>query len=123
MTRYFHKVTQTEWVPLFHGDPDGNPDVVELPPESPFWGEPMGPDELMTFDFDGLPLARVPRTISPEEALHTLLQADGITPAAMDRATYLDRRGDPGPLTALDNALDALVLSEGVTLETLLELM
>ena len=123
MAGYFHKVTQTEWVPLMHGDPDGDPDVVELPPESPFWGEPMGPDEVMTFDVDGLPLARVPRTISPEEVLHNLLQADGITPAAMDKALYLAGRGTTGPLTALDNALDAIVLSEGVTLEALLELM
>ena len=123
MARYFDKVTKTEWIPIFHGDPGGNPDVVELPPENTFWGLPLEPDEVLTFDIDGLPLARVPRVVPPEEALKILLRDAGITRAAMDRALYLDGRGVPGPLNAIDAALDALVISEGETLETLVGLI
>lgn len=123
MARYFHKVWQTEWVPIIHGDPDLEPDVVELPPENVFWGPPKDPDEVLTFDGAGLPLALVARVIPPELLLKRAMRDAGLTQAAMERATYLARRGDLGPLTALDNALDALVLSEGATLEALLELM
>ena len=123
MTRYFDKVSQCEWIPLFHGDPAGNPNVVVLPPESTFWGEPMEPGEVMTYDVDGLPLARVPRTVAPEEALVNLLLDAGITKAAMGKALYLSGRGTTGPLTIIDNALDALALAQGVTLEALVELI
>ena len=123
MARYFDKSNRTEWLELVHGDPAGNPDVVELPPENTFWGEPMEADEELTFDAQGLPLARVKITIPPEVILSRALLDAGITRAAMDRALYLAGRGTTGPLTALDNALDAIVLSEGVALEALLELM
>jgi hypothetical protein len=123
MARYFNKAAKTEHVPALHGDPAGLPHVVELPPENTFWGEPMEPDEELTFDAEGLPLARVKIPVPPETALRDALLAAGITRAAMDKAVYLAGRGVPGPLTVLDNDLDALVLSEGVSLETLVALI
>jgi hypothetical protein len=119
--RYYNKVTQTEHLEVMHGDWTLDPDVVILPPGNPFWGTPMGPDEVLTFDGAGIPLARVARVKPQEEILRALLVAAGINGGSVARAVYLDGRGVPGPLNAIDAALDAIVLSESVALETLVE--
>lgn len=121
--RYYNKVTRTEHLEIMHGDWTADPDVVILPPGNTFWGPPLALDEVLSFDVDNLPLARVPRVISQEEAISVALRAAGVTRAAMDRALYLAGRGVTGPLTTIDNELDALVVSETVTLETLVELI
>lgn len=121
--RYYNKVTRTEHSQQISGPWDDDPNVVILPPGNTFWGPPLDPDEVLTYDIDNLPLGRVPRVVPLEESLSILLQAAGVTRAAMDRAIYLDGRGIPGPLNAIDSALDALVISESETLETLVGLV
>jgi hypothetical protein len=121
--RYYNKVTRTEHLEIMHGDWTLDPDVVILPPGNTFWGPPLELNEVLSFDGGNLPLARVPRVISLEETLSILLRAAGVSQASLERALYLDGRGIPGPLNGIDAALDVLVISEGVTLETLVELV
>ena len=119
--RYYNKATQTEHLEVMHGDWTLNPDVVILPPSSPFWGAPMGPDEVLTFDGAGIPLARVARVKPQEEIVRALLLAAGLTSAALQRALYLAGRGNTALLTTFDNDMDAMAISEAVPLEILME--
>ena len=121
--RYFNKVTLTEHVQALHGPWDADPNVVILPPGNVFWGPPLDGDEVLTFDGGGLPLARVPRIVPQAETLGLLLRSQNLTQSTLERALYLDQRGIGTPLVDFNAAIDALVLSEAVTLETLVELI
>lgn len=119
--RYFNKLTRTEHIEQIHGPWGDDPDVVILPPGSPFWGDPLPRDEELTFDIDGLPLARVARVVPLAETIVNLLLTAGLTKSRLSVALYADQRGDPSALASFNADMDALVLAEPYTLAQFIE--
>ena len=115
MARYYHTVDKVE---VLFVEPPLPPNVVELPPENVFWLDLPEGHEL-TFGVGDLPVGTQPVVPDPRSALLDALYAAGVTKGTVATALYLDGRGIPGPLNDIDAALDALVLSEAVTLEVL----
>lgn len=113
MARYYHLLDKNE---VLFVAPPLPPDVVELPPENVFWSELPEGHEL-TFDGGGLPNGTQLIVQGTDFILRDALSSAGVTRDTLTSALYLAGRGVTAPLTALDNAIDALVISEGVTLE------
>jgi hypothetical protein len=105
MDRYYDIVNKQERL----DDGGGDPTVVVLPPENVFWGEPMGDDEMLTYDLAGLPLAVVPRPPMDSEIMGAELLAAGVTQQSLRQAQIADSRGNPVPLTEWNAALDSVV--------------
>lgn len=119
MARYYHTVDKVE---VLFVEPPLPANVVELPPENVFWLDLPEGQEL-TFDGGGIPNGTQPVVPDPRSALLDALYDAGVTKGTITAALYLDGRGTPGPLNAIDAAIDALVISEGVTLTYLMGLL
>ena len=121
--RYYNKVTRTEALPGLH--PIDPPDVVVLPPGNPFWS-PLPAGMQLTYDGANLPNGYEPippPVYTVEEQAKIDLQAAGVNIQSVTAAQYADGRGNPAPLTAIDAAVDAVVISSGLTLAQVSELV
>jgi hypothetical protein len=107
--RYYNKVERTEHVQQIHGPWGDNPDVVILPPANTYWGDPLDPDEELTYDIDNLPLARVARVISAEELIGNILRGANLTQMVLQRAMLANLRGNAVPLADFNAALDVVI--------------
>ena len=116
MARYYHIIDKVE---VLFVEPPLPANVVELPPENVFWAD-LPEDHKLTFDGSGIPNGTQLTVPAPHMALLGALYDAGVTKGAVATALYLDGRGIPGPLNALDATIDGLVLSEEVTMEVLL---
>jgi hypothetical protein len=119
--RYFNTVDQNEHLEILHGPWESAPNVVDLPLDNTFWGPPLEPDMMLTFDAQGLPLARVPRPVPDETVIYDLLQGAGLTSRELRRAQLADSRGNPVPLADFNAALTALISSHPYTEAQFLE--
>jgi hypothetical protein len=107
--RYFNTVEQNEHLELIHGPWEAAPNVVDLPLDNTFWGPPLAHDMMLTFDAQGLPLARVPRPVLDETIIYHLLQDAELTSRELRQAQLADSRGNPVPLADFNAALTALI--------------
>ena len=122
MPRYYDKINKTEYLVALAGPPT-DPNIVTLPPENTFWGEPLASDEELTYDLDGLPDGRQPRTVSDHETIQLLLQGANLTQRRLDKALLFDSRGNPAPLVAFNAELDVLIAANPFTEAQFLEEM
>jgi hypothetical protein len=121
--RYFNTVDKNEHLELIHGSWVDAPNVVDLPLDNTFWGPPLGPEMMLTFDEDGLPLERVLRPIPDETVIYHLLQDAGLTSRELRRAQLADSRGNTVPLADFNAALTALVCRHPYTEEQFLDML
>jgi hypothetical protein len=111
MDRYYDTVNQQERL----DDGGGDPNVVVLPPENVFWGDPLEPDEMFSYDMAGLPLAVVPRPPTDAELITQELFDAGVTQQTLRQAQIADSRGNPVPLADWNAALDSVVANNPYT--------
>ena len=121
--RYFNKVTNTEAIEGLHSI--ALPDVVELDDSNPFFSSlPEG--QQLTYDGGGIPngLEAIPPFVPTTEQQAVIdLNAAGVTVNTVEAALYLDHRGNSAPITAIDASIDAVVISSGLTLSTVSNLI
>jgi hypothetical protein len=117
MDRYYDTVHKQERL----DDGGGDPNVVVLPPENVFWGDPLEPDEMFSYDLAGLPLAVVPRPPMDSEIIGAELYAAGVTQQSLRQAQVADSRGNPVPLADWNAALDSVVAASTYTEAQFLE--
>jgi hypothetical protein len=115
VNRYYNKVTGTEAIPGVHSI--DLPDVVILAPSNPYWSAlPPGQQLTYTADLpDGLEAIPAPVYTAAQQAAIDL-RAAGVNVNTVTNALYANSRGITTPLATLDSAVDAVVLSSGLTL-------
>ena len=74
---------------------------------------------LMTNTADPIPVI-IPTT---EQQVVIDLNAAGVTARTIEAAIYLDHRGNSAPITAIDASIDAVVISSGLTLAVVTNLL
>jgi hypothetical protein len=119
MARYYDRVTKTERFA------EALPDIKELPPENVFWSA-LPPGMQLTYDGSNFPngLEAIPAPIyTAEEQARIDLRAAGITNDTLALAYYKNHRGDPTLLATVDGVIDAVVISSGLTLAQVSELV
>jgi hypothetical protein len=119
MARYYDRVTKTERFA------EALPDIKELPPENVFWSA-LPPGMQLTYDGSNFPngLEAIPAPIyTAEEQARIDLQAAGVTTNAIVAAMYMFHRGDSALVVLANNAIDAVVISSGLTLAQVSELV
>jgi hypothetical protein len=119
--RYFNVVTKTEAVAGMHSI--SPPNVLPLPAPNVYF-DPLPAGMTLTYDGSGLPngLTALPGPTVEEQA-RIDLHAAGVTISSLLVARYLNDRGDPAPLAAIDAAIDLVVISSGLTLAQVSELV
>jgi hypothetical protein len=122
MDRYYDKVNKNE-VLAFSGPPPTGPNIVILPPDNTFWGEPLEYNEEFTYDAQGLPLARVLVPPSDGMVMADLLRDAGLTQASLRQALLMDSRSDPAPLVAFNATLNGVIGSSPYTEAQFLEML
>ena len=116
MSKYFNRVTKTEAIEGIHSI--SPPDVVELDESNPFFS-PLPAGQQLTYDGGGIPdgLEAIPPFVPTTEQQAVIdLNAAGVTVNTVEAALYLDHRGNSAPITAIDASIDAVVISSGLTL-------
>lgn len=123
MDRYYDTTLLCEWLaepgetaPVLPGD------VVILPPEHIFW-QPLPEGDKLVYGLDGVPTGYETVVPTPEYALFLAVTGAGLTRSRLVTATYAASRGYPGPLNDFNAEVDALALTEGVTVEDIIEAM
>jgi hypothetical protein len=119
MARYYDRISKNE---RFSED---LPDVKELPPGNPFWSA-LPPGMRLTYDGNNWPdgLEPIPPPVyTAEEQARIDLRAAGITNDTLALAYYKNHRGDPTLLATVDGVIDAVVISSGLTLAQVSELV
>jgi len=123
MSRYYNKVTKTEAIEGIH---DLNPPaVVVLPLSNVFW-DPLPAGMQLTYDIDLIPngLEPIPAIVyTAEEQARIDLDAANVTAHKLSAAIYADNRGNPARLAAIDVDVDAIVLANGLSLDTVISLI
>lgn len=120
MPRYYSKVDKSE---VF----EPGPDVVELPPDNPFW-TPLGRAKRLTFDAEGIPNGTEtipPRTIPPgsDEAIHMALGQHQITSRRITMALMRAHNGNSSSIAAINNTLAVMADNHNTTVEYIMSLM
>jgi len=120
---FYNKLNGSEVHPLL-GD-TSPPHIVELPPEHIAWIKmPAG----MQFTYDGNNIpdgyeAQPAPIYTAEEQARLDLYAAGISSRTLALAYYKNHRGDPSLLAVVDSVIDAVVISSGLTLTQVTELV
>ena len=115
VNRYYNKVTKTEAIPGIHSI--DLPDVVILAEANLFWS-PLPPGMQLTYTLgipDGMEAIPAP-VFTVEQQAGRDLRAAGVNGTTVTAALYANARGITTPLATLDSAVDAVVLSSGLTL-------
>ena len=121
--RYFNVVNKTEAVEGMHSILP--PDVLPLPAPNVYF-DPLPAGQQFTYDGSGLPngLEPIPAPVyTAEEQARIDLRAAGVNSQSVTVAQYANDRGIPAPLVAIDAAVDAVVISSGLTLTQVSELV
>ena len=119
--RFFNIVTKTEAVEGMHSI--SPPDVLPLPAPNVFF-DPLPAGQTWTYDGAGLPNGTTPLPPpTAEEQAAIDIHAAGITRSTLALAYYQAHRGDPSLLAVVDSVIDAVVISSGLTLTQVTELV
>ena len=119
MARYYDKINRNE------RQAEDLPNVVELPPSNVFWSLlPAG----MQFTYDG---SNIPNGLEPipphvytvAEQARIDLRAAGVTIVSITAANYMLSRGDNTLSLLINAAVDAVVVSSGLSLIQVSELV
>ena len=102
-----------------HFGPPDNIEVFYLPPENVFWQQ-LPDGHALTFDGQGLPNGTQLAVDGAEVQLFRLMTSLGLTQYELTLAMYANSRGQPALLSDFNAKMDALVISESVTLEYLI---
>ena len=121
--RYFNVVTKNEAIDGLHSILP--PDVLPMPVPTPY-DDPLPAGQQRTYDGAGLVNGTEPRPApiyTVEEQAGIDLRAAGVTQQSVLAARYMNDRGDPALLTAINAAVDLIVISSGLTLTQVSVLM
>jgi hypothetical protein len=114
--RYFNIVSKNEALEGIHSiDPPG---VLPLPAPNVYFN-PLPAGMMWTYDGAGLPNGVTPipaPSYTAEEQARIDLRAAGVSVQSVLAARYMNDRGDPTLLAAIDAAIDLVVISSGLTL-------
>ena len=117
MSRYYDKIM------LVEAFSEALPNTVELPPSNPFW-DPIPAGMMLTYDGSNIPNGYAPLpALTAEDQARVDLRAAGVTVSSILHAQYMNDRGDSALLAAIDAAVDAVVISSGLTLSQVSGLM
>ena len=115
--RYFNTVTRTEAIEGVHET--NVPEVVILPDDNPFW-QPLPEGKQITYDYNGVPngIEDIPPPVyTPIQQAAIDLANAGITTGTMIVALYLAKRGTNGPLSDMNDLIDGIAASNGLSLD------
>ena len=118
MPRYYNRITKCEELA------ENLPDVKELPPGNPFWS-PLPAGQQLTYNGQNFPngLEIIPPPIyTAEEQARIDLRAAGVTVRSITAANYMLSRGDNTLSLLINAAVDAVVVSSGLSLIQVSEL-
>ena len=119
--RYFNVVNKTEAIEGMHSILP--PDVLPLPAPNVYF-DPLPAGQQWTYDGAGLPNGTTPLPgPTVQEQAQNDLEAAGVNIRSVLHAQYANDRGIPAPLVAIDAAVDAVVISSGLTLTQVSELV
>ena len=122
--RYYNKTGQPGSELFLAGVPAqliynvANPFHVELDEANVFW-QPRPAGQQLTYDGGGVPdgLEPMPAPIyTAEQQARIDLRAAGVTTVSAVAAMYMFHRGDNAPIVVVNDAIDAVVISSGLTL-------
>jgi hypothetical protein len=120
---YYNKLDGSQVHPLIGDTSPAH--IVELPSEHIAWDK-MPAGMQFTYDGNNIPsgyeLAPGP-IYTAEEQVKLDLHNAGVNVKSLLSAKYLNDRGDPAPLAAIDAAIDLVVISSGLTLAQVSELV
>ena len=95
--------------------------------ESEIFAVELGQEDLIQIGWVELTPAEVDEIENPvlttEQQAVIDLNAAGVTTNTVEAALYLDHRGNSAPITAIDASIDAVVISSGLTLSTVSNLI
>jgi hypothetical protein len=126
--RYYNKTNQPgHELFLSSARPDlvytpANPEHIELAEANVYW-DTLAQNTALTYDGNGVPNGTQAIAISVEDQTSADLHTAGITNSTLALAYYKNHRGDPTLLATVDGVIDAVVISSGLSLAQVSELV